>query len=130
MLSGPPGCGKTLLARQLARALGAREPMIVNGPEILDKFVGEAEKKIRALFAPAEAEWKAAGDASALHVIVLDEFDSIGVCVCARARIGACLYVRARVSSALTHTHARTHTHTHTHTQHASAAPCRAIPPG
>ena len=77
MLSGPPGCGKTLLARQLARALGAREPMIVNGPEILDKFVGEAEKKIRALFAPAEAEWKSAGDASALHVIVLDEFDSI-----------------------------------------------------
>jgi len=47
----------------------AREPMIVNGPEILDKFVGEAEKKIRALFAPSEAEWKAAGDASALHVI-------------------------------------------------------------
>ena len=77
LLSGPPGCGKTLLARQLSQALGAREPMIVNGPEILDKFVGEAEKKIRALFAPAEAEWRAAGDASALHVIVLDEFDSI-----------------------------------------------------
>jgi SpoVK/Ycf46/Vps4 family AAA+-type ATPase len=30
--------------------------MIVNGPEILDKFVGEAEKKIRALFAPSEGE--------------------------------------------------------------------------
>lgn len=77
LLSGPPGCGKTLLARELARELGAREPQVVNGPEILDKFVGEAERKVRALFEPAEAEWKAMGDASALHVIILDEMDAI-----------------------------------------------------
>ena len=47
LLSGPPGCGKTLLARELARLLGAREPQIVNGPEILDKYIGEAEKRVR-----------------------------------------------------------------------------------
>ena len=50
---------------------------MVNGPEILDKFVGEAERRVRELFAPAEAEWEAAGDASELHVIVLDEMDAI-----------------------------------------------------
>lgn len=77
LLSGPPGCGKSLLARQLARELGAREPQIVNGPEILDKFVGEAERKVRELFAPAEIEYAAVGDKSALHVIILDEMDAI-----------------------------------------------------
>lgn len=50
---------------------------MVNGPEILDKFVGEAERRVRELFEPAESEWAAAGDASALHVIVLDEMDAI-----------------------------------------------------
>jgi SpoVK/Ycf46/Vps4 family AAA+-type ATPase len=77
LLSGPPGCGKTLLARELAHILGAREPQIVNGPEILDKFIGEAEKNIRALFAPAEQEYREVGDASALHIIILDEMDAI-----------------------------------------------------
>jgi len=57
--------------------LGAREPQIVNGPEILDKFIGEAEKKVRELFAPAEREYQAAGDDSALHIIILDEMDAI-----------------------------------------------------
>lgn len=77
LLSGPPGCGKTLLARELARLLDAREPQIVNGPEILDKFIGEAEKKVRALFAPAAQEYAEVGDDSALHIIVLDEMDAI-----------------------------------------------------
>lgn len=77
LLSGPPGCGKTLLARELSRLLGAREPQIVNGPEILDKFIGEAERRVRDLFAPAEREYDEVGDASALHLIILDEIDAI-----------------------------------------------------
>ncbi|KAG7342232.1 ATPase AAA [Nitzschia inconspicua] len=77
LLSGPPGCGKTLLARELSEMLGSREPQIVNGPEILDKFVGEAEKNVRALFEPAELEYAQLGDDSALHVIILDELDAI-----------------------------------------------------
>lgn len=77
LLSGPPGCGKTLLARELATLLGAREPQIVNGPEILDKFIGEAEKRVRDLFVPAELEYAQVGDDSALHIIILDEMDAI-----------------------------------------------------
>ena len=56
LLYGPPGCGKTLIARQIGKVLNAREPKIVNGPEILDKFVGGSEEKVRALFADAEKE--------------------------------------------------------------------------
>ena len=37
LLYGPPGCGKTLIARQIGKALHAHPPKIVNGPEILNK---------------------------------------------------------------------------------------------
>jgi vesicle-fusing ATPase len=56
LLYGPPGCGKTLIARQIGKVLNAREPKIVNGPEVLDKYVGGSEEKIRELFADAEKE--------------------------------------------------------------------------
>lgn len=56
LLHGPPGCGKTLLARELGRRLGARPPKLVSGPEILDKWVGEAERKVRLLFLDAELD--------------------------------------------------------------------------
>lgn len=77
LLYGPPGCGKTLIARQIGKVLNAREPKIVNGPEIMDKYVGGSEEKIRALFADAEKEQAERGDASELHIIIIDEMDSI-----------------------------------------------------
>ncbi len=77
LLYGPPGCGKTLIARQIGKILNAKEPKIVNGPEILDKFVGASEEKVRALFADAEKEQKERGEASDLHIIILDEMDAI-----------------------------------------------------
>lgn len=40
LLFGPPGTGKTLIARQIGKMLNAKEPKVVNGPEILSKFVG------------------------------------------------------------------------------------------
>jgi len=58
LLFGPPGTGKTLMARQIGQMLNAREPKIVNGPQILDKYVGESEANIRRLFADAEEEEK------------------------------------------------------------------------
>jgi vesicle-fusing ATPase len=56
LLFGPPGTGKTLMARQIGKMLNAKEPKIVNGPEILNKFVGQSEENIRKLFADAEKE--------------------------------------------------------------------------
>lgn len=80
LLYGPPGCGKTALAREISRALKARTPKIVAAPELLDRWVGGSERAVRALFADAEAELAACqGDAtkSALHVIVIDEIDAV-----------------------------------------------------
>jgi len=76
-LFGPPGTGKTLMARQIGKMLNAREPKIVNGPEILDKYVGESEANIRRLFAEAEEEEKRMGANSGLHIIIFDEIDAI-----------------------------------------------------
>lgn len=77
MLYGPPGTGKTLIARKLGTLLGANAPKVVNGPEILNKYVGQSEENIRNLFAEAEAEYKAKGDHSSLHIIIFDEIDAI-----------------------------------------------------
>jgi len=77
LLFGPPGCGKTLIARQIGKVLNAREPKIVNGPEILDKYVGGSEEKVRELFAEAEKEQLEMGDQSMLHIVILDEMDAI-----------------------------------------------------
>nr|XP_006116728.1 vesicle-fusing ATPase isoform X2 [Pelodiscus sinensis] len=77
LLYGPPGCGKTLMARQIGKMLNAREPKVVNGPEILNKYVGESEANIRKLFADAEEEQRRLGANSGLHIIIFDEIDAI-----------------------------------------------------
>ena len=65
LMYGPPGCGKTVLAREISRALRAREPKIVAAPELLDRWVGGSEKLLRELFVDAEAELAVCqGDAS------------------------------------------------------------------
>lgn len=77
LLFGPPGTGKTLMARQIGKMLNGRDPKIVNGPEVLSKFVGETEKNVRDLFADAENDQRSRGDDSDLHVIIFDEIDAI-----------------------------------------------------
>ncbi|XP_057531196.1 vesicle-fusing ATPase-like [Amaranthus tricolor] len=77
LLYGPPGTGKTLMARQIGKMLNGKDPKIVNGPEVLSKFVGETEKNIRDLFADAEQDQRNRGDQSDLHVIIFDEIDAI-----------------------------------------------------
>ena len=49
---------KKIFFRQIGKMLNAREPKIVNGPQILDKYVGESEANIRKLFAEADDEEK------------------------------------------------------------------------
>ncbi|KAI5662570.1 hypothetical protein M9H77_21893 [Catharanthus roseus] len=77
LLYGPPGTGKTLMARQIGKILNGKEPKVVNGPEVLSKFVGETEKNVRDLFADAEQDQRTRGDDSELHVIIFDEIDAI-----------------------------------------------------
>ncbi|KAI9315985.1 P-loop containing nucleoside triphosphate hydrolase protein [Dichotomocladium elegans] len=77
LLYGPPGTGKTLIARQIGKMLNAQEPKVVSGPEVLSKFVGQSEENVRKLFADAEAEYKAKGEESSLHIIIFDELDAI-----------------------------------------------------
>ena len=68
LLYGPPGCGKTILARALATESGGNM-ILVRGPEILSKWVGESEKAIREIFRKAKA--------SSPCVIIFDELDSL-----------------------------------------------------
>lgn len=77
LLFGPPGTGKTLIARQIGKMLNVKEPKIVNGPEMLSKYVGSSEENIRNLFKDAEAEYKSKGENSQLHIIIFDELDSV-----------------------------------------------------
>jgi len=68
LLAGPPGCGKTLLARAVAQESGAHFE-VVAGPEILSKWVGESEANLRMVFHRARDR--------APSIIFLDELDAI-----------------------------------------------------
>jgi len=68
LLFGPPGTGKTLLAKAVANESEAHF-ILLNGPEIMSKFYGESEKKIREIFDDAEK--------NAPSIIFIDEIDSL-----------------------------------------------------
>jgi transitional endoplasmic reticulum ATPase len=68
LLHGPPGNGKTLLAKAVANESEANF-ILLNGPEVMSKFYGESEKKIRDLFEEAEK--------NAPTIIFIDEIDAI-----------------------------------------------------
>ena len=68
LLHGPPGTGKTLLAKAVANESEANF-ILLNGPEIMSKFYGESEKKIRDIFEEAEK--------NAPSIIFIDEIDAI-----------------------------------------------------
>ena len=85
LLYGPPGCGKTLIAKAVAHSLAARVMeqtgslgtrsyfLNIKGPELLDKYVGETERHIRLIF--ARAREKASGGSPV--VVFFDEMDSL-----------------------------------------------------
>ena len=68
LLYGPPGSGKTLIARAVANETGANF-FIINGPEIMSKLAGESENNLRKAFVEAEKK--------APSIIFIDEIDSI-----------------------------------------------------
>ena len=77
LLCGPPGCGKTRLARQLSKLLKTCSTKIISGPEVFNKWMGQSEANVRDLFKDAEAEWEKKGDKSGLHVVIIDEIDAM-----------------------------------------------------
>ncbi len=68
LLHGPPGTGKTLLAKAVASESEANF-ILLNGPEVMSKFYGESEKKIRDIFENAEK--------NAPSIVFIDEIDAI-----------------------------------------------------
>src|ERR1700739_4350885 len=84
LLYGPPGCGKTMIAKAVANNLAARISekrgekvtgyfLNIKGPELLNKYVGETERKIREIF--VKAREKAAEDVPV--VVFFDEVDGL-----------------------------------------------------
>ncbi|XP_075785968.1 ATPase family gene 2 protein homolog A isoform X4 [Pelodiscus sinensis] len=87
LLYGPPGTGKTMIARAVANEVGAHVS-VINGPEIISKFYGETESRLRQIFAEASQRCPA--------IIFIDELDAL----CPK-REGAQNEVEKRVVSSL-----------------------------
>ncbi len=68
LMHGPPGCGKTLLARAIAEASGASF-FSISGPEVIQKYYGESEARLREIFEQAMAQ--------APSIIFIDEVDTL-----------------------------------------------------
>ena len=68
LLFGPPGTGKTLIAKAVANEIGASF-YTINGPEIMSKFYGESEQRLREIFEEAKE--------NSPSIIFIDEIDSI-----------------------------------------------------
>jgi transitional endoplasmic reticulum ATPase len=68
LLYGPPGTGKTLIAKAVANEIGA-SIFTINGPEIMSKFYGESEQRLREIFEEAKE--------NSPSIIFIDEIDSI-----------------------------------------------------
>lgn len=88
-LYGPPGCGKTLIARAVANETDAYFNSI-SGPEIMGKYYGESEARLRSLFTDAQA--------NAPAIVFLDEIESIAP---KREEMGAEKQVERRVVAQL-----------------------------
>ncbi len=85
LLYGPPGCGKTLIAKAVANSIAKRRPagadgrpvrsyfLNIKGPELLDKYVGETERQLRLIFSRAREK----ATAGSPVVVFFDEMESL-----------------------------------------------------
>lgn len=76
---GPPGCGKTTIARQFGKVFGCDGDRfrLMSGPEIFNKWLGQSEQNVREIFKPAKEAWKKLGEESPLYMVVIDEIDAM-----------------------------------------------------